>query len=71
LAVHGRIQTRNYENNDGKKVYITEVVADEIQFLEKKNSTDNAVTSSNSGNAHKSNDYDNDMALVDSSDIPF
>lgn len=33
VAVHGRIQTRNYENKEGKRVYITEVVAEEIEFL--------------------------------------
>ena len=33
IAVHGRIQTRNYENKEGKRVYVTEVVAEEIEFL--------------------------------------
>lgn len=32
-AVVGRIQTRNYDAADGTKRYITEVVADEVQFL--------------------------------------
>lgn len=34
VAVEGRIQTRNYDNNEGKRVYITEVVADNVRFLE-------------------------------------
>src|SRR5690606_24724855 len=33
-AVEGRIQIRNYENNEGRKVYVTEVVADNVRFLE-------------------------------------
>lgn len=33
-AVEGRIQTRNYENTEGRKVYVTEVVADNVRFLE-------------------------------------
>ncbi|MEI7028003.1 single-stranded DNA-binding protein [Paenibacillus sp. y28] len=33
-AVEGRIQTRNYENAEGRKVYVTEVVADNVRFLE-------------------------------------
>ena len=37
-GVDGRIQTRNYEGQDGKRVYITEVVADSVQFLEPKGS---------------------------------
>lgn len=35
-GVDGRIQTRNYENNEGRRVYVTEVVADSVQFLEPK-----------------------------------
>lgn len=33
-GVDGRIQTRNYEGQDGKRVYVTEVVAESVQFLE-------------------------------------
>ena len=38
VAVDGRIQTRNYEDKDGKRVYVTEVVADRVQFLDSRNS---------------------------------
>lgn len=34
VAVEGRIQTRNYDDRDGKRVYVTEVVADHVQLLE-------------------------------------
>ncbi|RDU37266.1 single-stranded DNA-binding protein [Neobacillus piezotolerans] len=37
-GVDGRIQTRNYEGQDGKRVYVTEVVAESVQFLEPRNS---------------------------------
>lgn len=33
-AVEGRMQVRSYENNEGKRVYITEVIADNVRFLE-------------------------------------
>lgn len=33
-GVEGRIQTRHYDGADGKRVYVTEVVADNVQFLE-------------------------------------
>lgn len=36
VAIEGRIQTRNYDGADGKKVYVTEVVADNFEFLETK-----------------------------------
>lgn len=33
-AVEGRMQVRNYDNNEGRRVYVTEVVADNVRFLE-------------------------------------
>ncbi|HZG84884.1 single-stranded DNA-binding protein [Paenibacillus sp.] len=36
-AVEGRIQVRSYDNNEGKRVYVTEVVADNVRFLERPN----------------------------------
>ena len=33
-GVDGRIQTRNYEGQDGKRVYVTEILAESVQFLE-------------------------------------
>jgi single-strand DNA-binding protein len=36
-AVEGRIQVRNYDNAEGRKVYVTEVIADNVRFLESGN----------------------------------
>ena len=36
IAVEGRIQTRNYDDKDGKKVYVTEILATNISFLDSK-----------------------------------
>lgn len=33
VAIDGRIQTRSYDGQDGQKRYVTEVVADNVQFL--------------------------------------
>ena len=33
LGVEGRIQTRNYQDRDGKKVYVTEIICDSVQTL--------------------------------------
>ena len=41
IAVEGRIQTRNYENSEGRRVYVTEVVASNVQFLESRNAANN------------------------------
>ena len=36
VAVIGRIQTRNYDDKDGKKIFVTEVVAEEVYFADSK-----------------------------------
>lgn len=36
IAVDGRIQTRNYDDKDGKRVYVTEILATNISFLDAK-----------------------------------
>lgn len=41
IGVDGRLQSRTFEGQDGKTVFVTEVVADSVQFLEPKNSTQN------------------------------
>lgn len=38
VGVEGRIQTRSYDDANGRRVYVTEVVADTVQFLEPKGS---------------------------------
>lgn len=41
-AVEGRIQVRNYEAQDGSKRYVTEVIAENVEFLGTKRNTSNA-----------------------------
>lgn len=41
IGIVGRIQTRNYDNNEGKKVYVTEVIAENVEFLESKKDDSN------------------------------
>ena len=45
IAIDGRIQTRSYDGEDGKKRYVTEVVADNVQFLDSKGSRDGSFQS--------------------------
>ena len=44
IAVEGRLQTRNYENKDGNKVYVTEVVCDNMRMLESRNNNNSTAT---------------------------
>lgn len=57
-AADGRLQIRNYENNEGKKVYVSEVVADNVRFLESSQGSQNSNSNNNqysSGQASASN----------------
>lgn len=49
IGVTGSIQTRNYQNNEGRTVYITEVVVDNFQMLESKSVTDSRRAQSGGG----------------------
>lgn len=41
IGITGRIQTRSYENQQGQRVYVTEVVAENFQTLEKRDNSAN------------------------------
>ncbi len=82
LAVTGRIQTRNYENNMGQRVYVTEVVANNVSFVESRNSRNNSGNQDPYNSAAPS-PYDsmsssgfdasavNDFSDIDDDDLPF
>jgi single-strand DNA-binding protein len=60
-GVDGRLQSRSYEGQDGKKVFVTEVVAESVQFLEPK------------GNGGQGNSFQGEGQAQDISDddLPF
>ena len=43
IAVEGSIQTRSYDDKDGKKVYVTEIIVDQHEFCEKKADSNGAT----------------------------
>lgn len=47
IAVEGRIQTRNYDDKDGKRVYVTEILANNISFLDAKSSSNSGGSFNN------------------------
>ncbi len=50
IGISGRIQTGNYTNKDGVKVYTTDVVVEEAEFVESKNSGGASAPSNTSAN---------------------
>lgn len=49
ILVSGRLSKRNYEAQDGSKRYVTEVVANEVQFMPKSNNGNNGSNGGNDG----------------------
>lgn len=80
-GVDGRIQSRSYDNNEGKRVFVTEIVADSVQFLEPKGNNNQNVSqgqqrgnnNQQTGNAAEDNPFANNNGSVDiqNSDLPF
>ena len=56
IGIDGRLQTRSYDNNNGQKVFVTEVVVDSFSLLESKNENQtNNAGSNNNGYSNNSN----------------
>ncbi len=56
-GVDGRLQSRSYDNKEGQKVYVTEVVCDNVQFLEPKDSQNGSNSYQNGTSYQKGNNY--------------
>lgn len=84
LAIEGSIETRNYEAQDGRRVYVTEIRCDSVQIIDSKNSNTseyNAPVSNTKTNEFNnfsdfSNDFERNYAEtpslnIESDDLPF
>ena len=65
IAIEGRIQTRNYDNNEGKRTYVTEVIASNVEFLGSAN--DNNRT--NNANNFDENPFDSMEPMMDTTSV--
>ena len=69
VVVVGRIQTRTWDDNEGKKHYVTEVVAEETYFAEsKKNDSSSTARIPDSGGGQQSDGF---YPLDDDDELPF
>lgn len=86
IGVTGRIQTRSYDNQQGQKVYVTEVIADNFQLLESRNSnssqntqgsgvsngqTNNYTRNQQNRNNDESDPFGNSSIDISDDDLPF
>ncbi|WP_028273931.1 single-stranded DNA-binding protein [Atopococcus tabaci] len=79
IGVQGRIQTRNYTNANGQKVYVTEVVCENYSLLEPKSVTERRIQSgdssdtsgySNNSGSYQQNSYNNQNQAPGNQNFP-
>lgn len=68
-GVDGRMQSRSYENKEGQRVYVTEVVCDSVQFLEPKNNNQQNNQQQNGQTQTGNNPFDNNADFEE--ELPF
>ncbi|MCE5623159.1 single-stranded DNA-binding protein [Staphylococcus pseudintermedius] len=66
-GVDGRLQSRSYENQEGRRIFVTEVVCDSVQFLETK--SNGQSNSQAKQQQRQDNPFDN--SDFDDSSLPF
>ena len=86
IGIEGRIQTRNYDNQQGQRVYVTEVLAEKFHFLESSKTANNDVLNNegtntlgfnknqnSNGNFAKNDPFTSggDVFNVNDDDLPF
>ena len=81
LGVTGRIQTRSYENQQGQRIYVTEVVAENFQLLESKgtnqqhknneSNNSNGSQPANRNNNQSDDPFSGSSIDINNDDLPF
>ncbi len=75
VGVVGRLQTRNYDDKDGKKVYVTEVVAEETYFADSRRDGEGGGASTGSFSGvdapFNASEGASDFTAVTDDDLPF
>lgn len=85
IGISGRLQTRNYENQQGQRVYVTEVIVENFYLLESRsqaeareqkqkttqNSTTNNQFSSTASNVDNNDPFNDNPIDISDDDLPF
>ena len=76
VGIDGKLQTRSYEGSDGKRVYVTEIICDSVQFLDTKKKEEPAAdpkqeAAADAKRMFKDNPFANAGKTIDDDDLPF
>ncbi|MCE5471871.1 single-stranded DNA-binding protein [Staphylococcus pseudintermedius] len=72
-GVDGRLQSRSYENQEGRRIFVTEVICDSVQFLESKNNNQSNNQQQRGQAPAQDNPFTNanNPIDIDDEDLPF
>lgn len=77
-GVKGQIQNRSYDNQNGEKRYVTEIIASEVQFLEKSDNRakftedeKNSAEVFTSSEIHSHESIQSEYKMIEGDDVPF
>lgn len=71
VAISGRLETRSWDDENGQKHYITEIIAEEVDFIESKShKADETILNSNTPVNSVSEENTEDL-ICDGDDLPF
>ncbi|CAH0417850.1 single-stranded DNA-binding protein [Periweissella ghanensis] len=71
IGIEGRLQTRNYENQQGTRVYVTEVVVDNFSLLESRSDSERHAASSSNNNNFGGNNFNSAPNSASSNENPY
>lgn len=71
IGITGRIQTRNYENQQGQRVYVTEVVAEQFQLLESQKERGNQSQGNSQPDFGRNEAMQSNPMDISDDDLPF
>ena len=71
IGITGRIQTRNYENQQGQRVYVTEVVAESFQLLESQKERGNQSQGNSQPDFGRNEAMQSNPMDISTDDLPF
>lgn len=71
VSVEGSIQYRSYDAQDGSKRYVTEIIADNVEFLDSSRNDDQAGNVSQQSTPRQSTPNNNGFLEVDDDELPF
>ena len=71
IVITGRIRTRSYENQQGQRIYVTEVVADSFQLLESQKERGNQAQANSQPDFGRNEQIQSNPMDISDDDLPF